>query len=321
MAILASSGRQYSHTVSIALRTTAAFAILEQLAADQRRVLSDWRALLLLRRATFALAPTERRWTELPDAPSDLHPLFRQMTQRGELSPIGGFQHLYAVTVPYARLGHVEEEEVLLEANPYAALSHLTALVFHRLTDELPKSMTAMAPAVGTGDQLPLDTEPRDWSGLPLPGGRTPARVLGRPLTWTRPKADRFFGVGVYQPRGYSLRVTTPERTLIDGLMTPELSGGMTNVLHAWTRARDTLDLDTLVSSVDRFDVKVLRQRAGFVLEELGLKHPLMEQWRERAQRGGSSKLVGSAPYASAFNERWNLSLNAPVTALTDSPA
>lgn len=301
------------------MRKTAALAILEQLAADQRRVLSDWRALILLRRATFALAPVERRWSDLPHESSDLYPLFRQMRQRGELKPIKGLQQLYEVTVPYARLGHVEEEEVLLEANPYAALSHLTALVFHRLTDELPKVITAVAPAVGTGDQLPLGTDPRDWAGLPFPNGRTPSRVLGRPLTWSRPKPERYFGVAIYQPRGYPVRVTTPERTLLDGLLAPELCGGFGNVLQAWALARETLSLDTLVSYVDRFEIAVLRQRAGFVLEELGLMHPDIERWRARARRGGSSRLVASAPYASTFNERWNLSLNAPLTALTES--
>lgn len=303
------------------VKHTLGAALLEGLAHDRRRVLADWRALVLLRRATFSVAPAERRWSELPHDSADLYPLFRQMRQRGEIKPIIGFQHLYEVTVPYARLGHVEEEEVLLEANPYAALSHVTALVLHRLTDELPKTMTAIAPSIGTGDQLPLGTDPRDWGGLSLPSGRTPPRILGRPLTWSRPRPERFFGVAVYQPRGYPIRATTPERTLLDGLLAPELAGGIGNVLRAWSLARDTLDVETLVSYVDRFDVAVLRQRAGFILDELGLHHPRMEQWREGARRGGSSRLVGSAPYAPTFNDRWKLSLNAPVTVLTESLA
>lgn len=301
------------------MRRTVALALLEQLADQQRRILSDWRALILVRRATFDLAPAERRWSELPHEPANLYPLFRQMRQRGELKPIRGFRQLYEVTVPYARLGHVEEEEILLEANPYASLSHFTALVFHRLTDELPKAMNVMAPTIGTGDQLPIGTEPRDWAGLPLVAGRTPSHVLGRSITWSRVKPERFFGLGVYQPRGYPVRVTTPERTILDGLLAPELSGGIANVLRGWALARDTLDLDTLVSYVDRFDVAVLRQRAGYLLDELGLNHPRVEQWRERARRGGSSRLVGSAPYSPTFSEHWNLSLNAPVTALTES--
>jgi predicted transcriptional regulator of viral defense system len=273
--------------------------------------------VVLLRRATFDLAPAERRWTQLPADPSDLSVLFRQMRQRGEIKPIRGLRHLYEVTVPYARTGFVEEEEILLEVHPYASLSHLSALVFHGLTDELPQGINAMIPADGTGDLLPLGTDARDWEGLPLVRGRTPERILGRPMAWHRVKPERFFGWRVYQPRGYPVRVTTPERTLLDGLQAPELSGGIENVLRAWVLARDTLDLETLIHYVDRFDVALLRQRAGFVLEELTLSHPRVDAWQGMARRGGSSKLAASAPYSPHYSERWNLSINAPIGALS----
>jgi predicted transcriptional regulator of viral defense system len=300
------------------LQRTTSQALLEQLADQHRRVVSEWRALILFRRATFDLAPSERRWSQLPREPSDLYPFFRQMQRRGELAPIRGHDRLYEVTVPYARGGHVEEDEVLMEVHPYAALSHLSALVFHGLTDELPKGIIMTVSLDGRGDLLPIGTEPRDWEGLPLVRGQMPARILNRPVTWRQVKPERFFGLGVNAPRGYPVRVTTPERTLLDALQAPELSGGMENVLRAWALARDTLDLDVLIHFVDRFDIALLRQRAGFILEELGLSHPRMGEWQGMARRGGSSKLLASAPYAPHYSERWNLSLNAPIAALHD---
>lgn len=240
------------------------------------------------------------------------------MRQRGELKPIPGLRHLYQVTVPYAGGAPLEEEEVLTEVHPYAALSHLTALAFHGLTDELPKGLTTTVPLDGTADQLPLGTQPQDWEGLAPVRGRMPDRVLGRPVTWRQVKPERFFGVSVYQPRGYLVRVTTPERTLLDSLQEPALSGGVENVLRAWALARDTFNLEVLVRYVERFDIALLRQRVGFILEELGLSHPWIEAWQDKAQRGGSSKLVASAPYSPHHSERWNLSLNAPIAALHD---
>ncbi|MFN8591180.1 MAG: hypothetical protein U0031_06910 [Thermomicrobiales bacterium] len=317
--ILASLGREYTLSERLPIsQKTAATALLEQLADQHRRVVSEWRALIILRKATFELAPSQRRWSHLPQEPGDLYPLFRQMRQRGELKPIRGLRHFYQVTVPFARTEPLEEEEVLLEAHPYAALSHLSALVFHGLTDDLPKGLTATVPLDGTGDQLPLDTQPQDWEGVPLVRGRMPERILGRPVSWHQVKPERFFGVRVYQPRGYPVRVTTLERTLLDGLQEPELSGGVENVLRAWALARDTLDLDVLAHYVDRFAIALLGQRVGFILEELGLFHPRLEAWRDNAHRGGSSKLVASAPYSPDYSERWNLSLNVPITALHD---
>lgn len=240
------------------------------------------------------------------------------MRERGEIKTIKGFQQLYEVTVPYARLGFVDEREALLELHPYAVLSHLTALVFHGLTEEQPKGLTATASADTTGGLLPIGTVPSDWEGVTRPGGRAVPRVLGRPVAWQRVKPERFFGFAEYQPLGYPLRLTVVERTLIDGLQTPDLCGGIGNVLRAWALARDTIDLELLVYQVERFDVAVLRQRVGFVLDRLGLAHPRVERWRLGARRGGSSRLVGSLPFASTFDERWNLSINTPVDALSE---
>lgn len=300
----------------MALKLTASLALIEQLSQQHRRVLSDWRALILLRRATFETALGLRRWSQLPNIPADLYPLFRQMEQRGEIRPIQGLRHLYEVTVPYANLGPIEEEEILFEANPYAALSHFSALVFHGLTDQFPYAFTATAPLFPGRDSIPLGTEPGDWEGMPLVRGRMPRRILGRPVEWTQVKPERFFGASVYEPRGYPIRVSNLEKTLLDTLQAPDRAGGIDNVLRAWALARDSLDLNALTEYVERLDIAVLRQRVGFIVEELGLHHPAFERWRDGAHRGGSSRLVGAVPFAPAFSERWQLSLNAPLHAL-----
>lgn len=299
-------------------QATASASLLEQLALQQRRVLSEWRALILLRRATLSLPDAARRWSVLPREPADIRPVLRQMRQRGEIEPIPDLMMLFEVTVPYARQGFVGEDEPLFEAHPYAALSHVSALVLHGLTDDLPKRLTVVIPADGTGDMLPLDTDATDWDGIPLVRGRRPPKILGHPVLWTKLAPARLFGVREYRPRGYPIRATTPERTLLDGLRDPDLCGGLENVLRAWTRAADTLDLDALVHHVERFDIDLLRQRTGYVLDELERSHPMVERWQRLAKRGGSSKLLSSESYAPTYSERWSLSLNAPISALRD---
>lgn len=298
------------------LAKTAAIAILEQLAAERRRVLSDWRALVLLRRATLATPASARRWEQFPTAVDEVHPILRRMVGRGEVQPIHGLRHVYEVTVPYARLAPLSEEEILMEAHPYAALSHLSALAFHGLTDMLAKELVAIAPTADIPGMYPPGTTAQDWLGLDLIPGRRVKQVLRRPVRWIHIKPERYFGIGHYQPHGYTILVTTPERTLLDALQSPEVSGGLDNVLEAWLLARDTLDVDALVHFVERFDINLLRQRAGFLLEELGLAHAALDRWQALAGRGGSSRLLASAPYASTFSERWNLSINAPVDIL-----
>ncbi|MDQ6907259.1 MAG: hypothetical protein M3176_10550, partial [Chloroflexota bacterium] len=247
-----------------------------------------------------------------------VHPVLRQMERRGEIRAIPSLKNIYQVTVPYARSSAVEENEILMEIQPYAALSHLSALVFHGLTDDLPKVITTFVPTDGIGDMLPPGTNIDDWEGLTLIRGRRPSHILGQPVRWTGTKLARYFGIHEYRPRGYPVRVTSPERTLLDGLVQPVISGGLTNVLKAWVAARDTLDVQLLTVYVDRFDIKVLRQRAGFILEELELAHPQLARWQAHASRGGSSKLSASEPYSPTFNERWNLSINVPTNVLRE---
>jgi predicted transcriptional regulator of viral defense system len=124
-----------------------------------------------------------------------------------------------------------------------------------------------------------------------------------------------------YLSKGYPVRVMTIEKTLIDGLAAPEWCGGLSNVLRAWVNAKDALSLKTVLKFTDRQDVGVLRQRVGYVLEELGFSDPQLEDWTAKAKRGGSSKLLASVPFAPTFSERWKISLNAPVSLLREDPS
>ena len=295
-------------------------AILYQLSEQSRLVLSDWRAMLFLRRATFSLPDSQRRWSTMPAEPREVWPILRRMVTRGDLESISGIRHLYRASVPYAREREVDEREVLLEVHPYACLGYLSALSYHGMTEVTPKIITVVAPADGKGGLLPADTSADDWEGVELVKGRRITNVQGWPVRWRSAKPDRYFGFELYRGQGFPMRVTTPERTLVDGLRDPDLSGGLENVLRAWAYSSDVLDVDSLVYQVERFGEVMLRQRVGFVMDELGLSHPALEEWRARKERGGSSKLLASAPYHPEYDERWNLSINAPVGALQGEP-
>jgi len=296
------------------LRSNIVRDLLHRLAADRRHVVSDWRAMILLQRAARTHEPASR--AQAPRTAAEAKRLLDRMVAAGDLRPLEHIVGVYEVIVPYADVGGVGELEVLMETQPCVAASHHTAMAFHDLTDDQPKVIHATVPT-GRGDlDVPTGTSPEDWADLPRAPSRFPAEILGRPVRWHRVQPQRFGGVGEYAPEGWSLRVTTPERTLLDGLIDPEACGGIGTVLRGWAKSRDLLDVDALVQLVEQLDVGVLRQRVGFVLETLALTHASLERWRAGAKRGGSSRLCASAPYAATFSERWSLSLNAPIDAL-----
>lgn len=256
-----------------------------------------------------------------------MQPIFHRMVTKRLIRPLvggsSGRGQCYAVTVPYAQAHAVDEMEILGELNPYAAVSHHSALAYHGLTDELSTALTALLPREGLADLLPPGTTSEDWEGLTMPPSGRPDSINERPVRWATTKRERFFGTALYQRHGYPQRVTDRERTLLDALIDPELAGGVQNVLAAWARARDLLALDNLIEYTERFNSGLLQQRVGFLLDELGVPHPALARWCERAQRsgrGGSSKLVTVAPYGPVYSERWNLALNAPLGPLRGDP-
>lgn len=292
-------------------------SLLEQLAQQNRRVVSDWRTLILLRRATAQIPAAQRRWRDAPREVSDVHPLLRDLVSHGDLAKIPRLSQTYEVTVPYARSSYIEPEEILFEAHPYSTISHISALVIHGLTDELPKLITATKPSKRPADLYPLDTIAEDWIGIAPPLIRRFASIQGQRIEWCGVAPERYFGFREYRPHGYALRVTDVERTLLDALQTPALSGGIENVLRAWLLGRDVIDVESLVSYVERLNVGILRQRVGYVLDQLALPNPKRDAWLAKAPRGGSSKLVATEAYSPSYDERWNLSLNAPLEALS----
>jgi predicted transcriptional regulator of viral defense system len=243
------------------------------------------------------------------------------MQARGDIKALRRPAGMYEVTAPFAATGPIDENELLLEVNPYAFLSHFSALAFHGLTDRQANMISMTGPRVLPSDVIPIDTVAADWEDIPLPAWTPrPDAILRTPIRWSTVSAARYNGFLEYQPYGARIRVSTPERTLVDSLQAPDLSGGIANVLRAWAIGGPAARLDQLVAEVERYDVQLLRQRVGFVLERLGLTHPVLDQWQQRSHRGGSSRLVGTEPFSSRFDDRWNLSINASTSALGDGP-
>jgi predicted transcriptional regulator of viral defense system len=302
------------------VRKTLGRALIEAMAAEQRRVVADWRALLLLRRATDSIPEQERRWSEAPLSVDDVHAILNRLVAAGDFRRVQGVSNVYEALAPYARGGGLEEEEVLMEVHPFAALSHVTAFVFHNLTEDFPQGLHLVLPSDSREGLSPTGVQQGEWRGeWPVPV-RKPDTLFGKPVYWHRLNtAPAELGTVEYRPRGYPVRVTTPERSLLDGLQHPEWCGGFGRVQEAWVRVRDTLDIEALVGLVDAMGVGLLRQRAGFVMETLGIQHPRLSEWASQAKRGGSSRLVGSEPFATLHDERWKLSINAPIDTLREA--
>lgn len=288
---------------------TLASRVLRESSADRRRILSDWRIQIYARRVAHA------ENLPLPDL-KESEAIRDELIRRGDVTPIEGVAKVYKVDTAYANLLEISEEQVIQEANPWAAFGFLTAMVYHGLTDLVPSAVYAIQFKEGEHlARLPLGTTPEDWHEVRRTSARQPRKVEEAPVNWTEIKGEWEFGVAVGYSLGLPIYVTDVERTLLDGLRMPGKCGGIAKVFHAW-RAADGMDVGRLIEYADRFDLQVLRQRVGYLLEKLDRGDPRLDAWRDRLQRGGSVKLVASGEYSETYSPRWNLSLNVPPSVL-----
>ena len=90
-----------------------------------------------------------------------------------------------------------------------------------------------------------------------------PGRVRRRPVNIYESKAAGAF----LKNRGDDVRLSTIGQTFLDMLQKPDLCGGMSHILDVWNEHAETY-LDDIVAAVDTAASKLVKSRAGYILEE-----------------------------------------------------
>ena len=201
-------------------------------------------------------------------------------------------------------------EDTVCLIDPMCYVSHLSAMQRWGLTNRRPDTLMMTRPDRKTitvqlracmADSLIEDEEKRLLRII-----RHPSRVRGRAVHIHQSKTAGTF----IQSRGSDARLSAIGQTFLDMLQEPGLCGGMAYVLDVWEEHAATY-LDEIVAAVDTAASKLVKSRAGYVLEErLGLQHPGIEHWKAFGQRGSSRKLDPAKPFAPTFSETWMISLN-----------
>ena len=206
--------------------------------------------------------------------------------------------------------------EVACILDPFAYLSHLSAMDYHGLTQRMPALLSLSSPPPAEWSQFALARMKRDLSEPLL----ETYRAAGLP-TLTRPRLDKIERqiVKVYSSmhlgafitvRDRALRVATVGRTFLDMIREPDLCGGIYHVVEVF-EAHAATYLRLITDEIAQHGTKIDQSRAGYLLDErCGLKSPTLDRWQAEAQRGGSRKFYAKSDYSSRFSERWSLSIN-----------
>jgi len=174
----------------------------------------------------------------------------------------------------------VSEFEVALAIQSGSYLSHYSAMYLHGLIENIPQ-------VIYTNKEQSI--KPRYASDL---SQENLDRAFTRPMRKTKQIAqfDRFkiyllngkhtgnLGVIDHDQNRITIRITSLERTLVDAVVRPDYSGGIEEVLKAFTAAKGEVSVNKMLSILKKMDyVYPYHQTLGFYLEKAGYKENVLQ--------------------------------------------
>lgn len=209
----------------------------------------------------------------------------------------------------------LEPEEKVCLVDPFAFISHLSALQKYSFTNRRPKELHITTPSQLLQKHLKNDLleksieesellSPEDIPKFVIPSH--PRSVGGRKIS-NHKSSNQLQKTKI---RGTFSNISNIARTFHDTLEKPEFCGGMSHVLDIWEEF--SIDhLDSIINLIDKFGTPIVKVRAGYIIEErLKVNSPIVESWIRYAQRGGSRLLDPAKAYIDNYSEKWMLSIN-----------
>jgi predicted transcriptional regulator of viral defense system len=123
-------------------------------------------------------------------------------------------------------------------------------------------------------------------------------------------RPERFFGTEKVWVGEARVKITDPERTLVDGLTMPQYCGDFAEVLHAFEMRRGALDLPKIIEYALKLDAATAK-RLGWVLEHQGIERSKLDGLVALPVKG-YRKLDPTGPRRGPCNPDWMIEENLP---------
>jgi predicted transcriptional regulator of viral defense system len=210
---------------------------------------------------------------------------------------------LYAVTgkLPGSRAPH--DFAIATAMFTPSAISHVSALNFHGLSEQAPQAITCMTtkkimtPAMRSKRRSPGDA-PRTWVVDDL-------RIMFFSVS-----PGRFIGIErVWVDAENKVPITDKERTVLELFLSPRTFGGLAEAVSVLDEHRKSLDLEKLVRYAVEIKVAVTAKRLGWALEAGGAPRTLLKLLRAVPVKG-VQRLDPTRPTEGAVIREWMLQDN-----------
>lgn len=137
-------------------------------------------------------------------------------------------------------------------------------------------------------------------------------RILDIDFVFVTVRERKMFGTTEVKVENSRVRISTPEKTIVDCLDHPEHCGGIEEAAKAIYFEHKNLDLKKITGMAENMGNRTILKRLGYLLERLGI-HEYSDLLAGLKISEGYSCLDPKLPKRGKINERWKLRVNVRI--------
>lgn len=240
----------------------------------------------------------------------------KRLTSLGILSPHKNFSRSRVFVLPFIKDPDVSD--IACCVDPFAYISHMSALSYHGITDRIPNVLFISSPHQKEWSIYAKNKMVKDLKDLGDIYNLYIDNYLPRLSRMNFDKIGKYpvnrylsLHLGAYKNvKGRTLRVSTIGRTFLDMVREPRYCGGIRHVIDVYKEYAEKY-ITLIIDEADRHANIIEKMRIGYLLEDIcKLHHNRLDEWARLSQRGGSRKLDPQAEFSPKYSERWCISIN-----------
>jgi len=207
---------------------------------------------------------------------------------------------LYVISSSFPGMTPIHEFEIAMALVQPSAISHWSALHFHGMTEQIPQRVY-----ITTTQTVPISRAVKTRNKSQRSFIR---EINGILYEFIKIKPERFFGIKGFWVGEVKVTITDPERTLIDGLISPKHFGGWAEIYSVFESHISSLDLTKMIDYSLQLDA-VIAKRLGWVMEKVGVEDTILQKLEDVPIKG-YRVLDSTGPRKGTCNKKWMIQEN-----------
>ncbi len=159
----------------------------------------------------------------------------------------------------------------------------------------------------GLSDQIPSTTF------IATTEAKKPLKILNNDYHFVGLESSKFFGITQVEIEGRKIKISDPEKTILDCLDHPEHAGGIDEVARSIYFSHEELDFRKIGDYADRMGNVTILKRLGYILDKTSLLEKYEFVFKGFVPSKGYPALDKLSPKKGKHNSKWGLLINKEI--------